>query len=124
VTVPPSLRRWFVIHFVVDVVVAAPLFVAPRAILTALGWSEVDPAMSRVVAAALFGIGIQSFLGRNEPREVFRAMLDLKLIWSGAAVAGIAASIAQGAPAVAWIFLATFVAFFGLWLRYRVALGR
>ncbi len=51
--VPLWLRRWFVVNFSVDLVVAVPLFVAPRAVLGLLGWIEVDPAMARVVACAV-----------------------------------------------------------------------
>jgi len=83
-----------------------------------LGWSEIDPAMSRVVAAALFAIGIQSLLGRNEARGVFRAMLTLKLLWSGFAIAGIFLSAVQGAPPMVWLFFGVFVAFSCLWWRY------
>ena len=58
--VPSSLRSWFVVHFVADIVFALPLFLAPQWTLTLLGWRAVDPIATRLVAAALFGIGIQS----------------------------------------------------------------
>lgn len=111
-------------HCVIDLLIAVPLLVAPRAVLNLLGWTEVDEAMSRVVAAALFGIGIQSGLGRNEGADVFRAMLNLKVIWSGAAILGIAISLAQGAPPAAWLFLVTFVVFAVIWWRYWLLLRR
>lgn len=120
--VPSSLKRWFVLHFAVDVAVATPMFVAPQAVLALLGWQEIDPAMTRVVAAALFAIGLQSFIGRNESRETFRAMLNLKLVWSSFAILGIAISLAQGAPPAGWAFLAIFVGFSGVWWRYRLVL--
>ena len=120
--VPVSLRAWFVVHFAVDLLVAVPLFVAPRPVLGMLGWTEVDPAMTRVVAAALFAIGIRSLLGRNEPRSTFLTMLNLKLIWSGFASAGILVSALQGAPPIAWGFLAVFVAFSAVWWRYWLLL--
>jgi len=63
--VPKSLRVWFVIHFVADLLFALPLFFAPVFTLKLFGWETVDPATSRLVAAALFGIGIESLLGRN-----------------------------------------------------------
>lgn len=122
--VPLWLRRWFVVHFAVDLLVAVPLFVAPRAVLGLLGWIEVDPAMARVVAAALFAIGIQSLLCRNEPRRTFLAMLNLKLIWSGFAIVGILISVLQDAPPVAWGFLGVFVAFSAVWWRYWLLLRR
>jgi len=121
--VPSALRTWFVIHFVADVVFALPLFVAPRAFLELLGWHEVDPLATRMVAAALFGIGIQSYLGRNEGAEAFRGMLNLKVIWASTATLGIVASIAQGAPAMAWGFAGIFAGFGSVWAYWRRQLG-
>ncbi len=120
--VPTSLRKWFVVHFAVDMLVAVPLFIAPRSMLGLLGWSEIDPIMSRGVAAALFGIGIESLLCRNGDRNVFRAMLTLKIIWSSFAMLGMGASLAQGAPRFVWVFLGVFAAFSGLWWRYWLLL--
>jgi hypothetical protein len=121
-TVPSSLRRWFVVHFVADVLVAVPLFVAPRASLELLGWTSVDPLATRLVAAALFGIGIESFIGRTADASAFRAMLNLKLIWSAAATLGILWSQLEGGPPLGWVALAIFAAFHALWLRYRLQL--
>ena len=118
-TVPPALRTWFVIHFVADLAFALPLFVAPRALLTLLGWHEVDPLATRMVAAALFGIGIQSLLGRNESADAFRGLLTLKIIWSSTATIGILASIAQGGPPMAWGFAVIFGGFCGVWTYWR-----
>ena len=123
-TVPPGLRTWFAIHFAADLVFAVPLFVAPRAFLTLLGWREVDPLATRMVAAALFGIGIQSLLGRKEGAEAFRGLLNLKIIWSSTATLGILASIAQGSAPMAWGFAGIFGAFCGVWTYWRLQLGR
>jgi hypothetical protein len=118
--IPASLRRWFVFHFVADILFAVPLIVAPEAFLSALGWSTVDPVSARLVGAALVGIGTQSLIGRNEGVDAFRAMLNLKLLWSSAAILGLLLSIGGGAPPFAWGILATFIAFFGVWFYYRV----
>ena len=120
--VPNGLRKWFVVHFVVDVLAALPLMVAPGAILRALGWSAVDPIASRLVAASLLGIGIESWLGRNSGPESFQAMLNLKLIWSGAAIIGVAWALFEGGPPVGWVVLIVFAGFNAIWVRYRFAL--
>jgi hypothetical protein len=120
--VPESLKRWFVFHCVADVVFAIPLFVAPVAFLTALGWQHVDPIAARLVAAALFGIGIQSYIGRNESRETFIGMLNLKVIWSFAATTGLIWSQLEGGPPMAWGFVAIFAFFHAVWLHYRIRL--
>lgn len=120
--VPASLRRWFVVHFVADVLFALPLLAAPRAFLGAFGWTEVDPIASRLVGAALMGIGVQSLLGRDETLEAFRGMLNLKVIWSATATLGIALSVLQGGPRSAWLFCGVFAAFNALWSYYRLRL--
>ena len=123
--VPASLRAWFVIHFVIDMVFAVPLFVAPSWTLGFLGWGRVDPIMSRLAAAALFGIGIESFLGRNAKRAAYMGMLNLKIIWSVAAVAGLVVALAtevQDRPYGLWIAAALFAAFNFLWVYWRLAL--
>jgi hypothetical protein len=119
---PKGLRTAFVVHFVADVLFALPLFFAPRAFLTLLGWHEVDPLATRLVAAALFGIGIESLLGRNAAPEAFKAMLNLKVIWSATATIGLVWSQLEGGPAMGWAFVAIFAAFHVVWLRYRLLL--
>ncbi len=117
--VPSSLRIWFVIHFIVDMLFAIPLLFFPEFLLPLLGWDVVDPVMSRLVGAALLGIGGESLLGRNASREVFLAMLNLKILWASGAVLGIGMGIAVGAPHLAWGFLVIFAAFLGIWVYYR-----
>jgi hypothetical protein len=122
--VSDRLRFWFVVHFVIDMLFALPLFIAPAWLLTLFGWQVVDPFTSRLVAAAFFGIGIESFLGRNAGEDTFKAMLNLKLIWSSGAVLGLGISLAAagGEPFMVWVVLALFVAFFFLWAYYRYQL--
>ncbi len=123
VFVPPGLRAWFIIHFWVDLTFALPLFLAPVWFLGLLGWTQIDTSAARLVAAALFGIGIQSRLVRDEGVDSFRAMLNLKIIWSGAATLGLVMSQLEGAPLLGWALVAIFGAFNLLWVCYRVLLG-
>ncbi len=123
-TVPSSLRAWFVVHFAADMAFALPLFFAPRFFLEMLGWTEVDSVTARLVAAALFGIGIQSLLARGETVDVFRAMLGLKIIWSMTAVAGLVWSAVAGGPVMTWVFVGVFAVFSGVWWYYRLLLTR
>jgi len=117
--IPSSLRIWFIIHFVIDILFAIPLLLVPAFSLRVLGWHTIDPTTTRLVGAALVAIGLESFLMRNGGREAFRNMLNLKLIWSSGAVLGIGLSIYEGAPPMAWAFLAIFVIFFGVWFYFR-----
>lgn len=125
--IPFPLRAAFVFHCVVDCIFAVPLFFFPEFFLSLLGWQTVDPLAARLVAAALFGIGIESYLGRNSGVEAFKGMLNLKVIWSMAAVAGIAWSLAEGLhdrTVWLWVLLAIFVIFNGVWVYWRIRLER
>jgi len=123
-SVPARLRTWFVVHFVMDLLFAIPLLLVPVFTLETFGWSTVDPLASRLVGAALVGIGVESFLGRNASVESFHTMLRLKILWSLSACFGIALTIAQGAPVMAWGFLAIFAGFSVVWIYYWRALQR
>ena len=120
--VPKSLRVWFVIHFVLDIIIAIPMLLVPELLLPLIGWSVVDPITSRLVGAALLGIGVESLLGRNASRDVFKAMLNLKILWASGAILGIGLGLVAGGPPIAWLFLAIFIGFLGLWAYYRVKL--
>ena len=117
--VPRALRRWFVVHCVVDWVFALPLLVFPEAFLSALGWPVVDPMAARGVAAALVGIGTQSLLSRNAGAAVYREMLSLKILWSSAAAIGFAWTVLAGGPPIGWVFVAIFAFFDALWTYWR-----
>ncbi len=120
-SVPAALRTAFVVHFWADIAFAVPLLVAPEALLGLLGWQQVDPIAARLVAAALFGVGIESYRARDASADQYRTMLDLKVIWSFAALLGVALSLLQGAqgrPLGAWLVLVIFAAFHGLWVYW------
>lgn len=115
--VPGSLRRWFVFHGVVDALFAVPLFLAPGTTLSALGVPGGDPLLGRMVAAALVAIGGHSLRMRRADVSAYRAMLDLKLLWSGAAMAALLFGGSMSGPLRA-VFLLFFV-FFCVWARFR-----
>jgi len=116
--VPPSLRKWFVIHFVADMLTGLPLLFIPEIVMPLLGWQNIDPIATRVVGAALMGIGIESWLGRNAGIEVYRAMLNLKVIWSSSAIVGISLGLFNGGAKAGWLFLLVFVVFWFVWIYY------
>ncbi|RLF66447.1 MAG: hypothetical protein DRN57_07135 [Thermoplasmata archaeon] len=95
--VPKALSVWFVIHFMIDMFVAVPLFFFPERSLELLGWETIDPLLTRVAAAAFFAIEIESLIGRRASLDGFGNMLNLKLIWSLAAVIGIGWALLSGA---------------------------
>ncbi len=121
--VPKGLRTWFVVHFIIDIAIGVPLLLAPVYTLSLFGWTEAEPVLTRLVGAALMGIGCESYLGRHASRDVYHAMLNLKLIWSASAVFSLILSLISGAPAVVWLFLGLFAGFFVVWAYYKRQLG-
>ena len=122
--IPNSLRTWFVIHFWADILFGIPLLFFPQLILGLFDWTAYDPVMSRLVGAALMGIGVESLLGRNASAETFRAMLNLKVIWASSALFAIGAGIIEGASPAAWLILGIFFLFWCVWVYYRLVLRK
>ena len=121
--IPNSLRTWFVIHFVLDVIFAIPLLLAPVAFLSFFGWKTIDPLAARLVGAALMGIGVESYLGRNADLETYKGMLNLKIIWSASATFGLVLTmLTVGEPLIGWLLVAIFAPFCILWSYYRLRL--
>jgi len=118
--IPTSLRTWFVVHALLDVGCGIPLLLVPELVLPRLGWAAVDPVTTRLVAAALIAIGVQSWRGRNDGVASFRAMLGLKVVWSVMAIIGLTIAIARGAPPLTFLFLSIFLAFCGVWSHHAI----
>lgn len=121
-TVPIGLKWSFVFHFVADMIFALPLMFLPYQFLGLLSWTAIDPITARLVAAALFAIGIKSLIGRNESIEVYRSMLTLKLMWSFFALLGLGLSLYDGLfalPIIGWFVFGTFFVFHLLWWYWK-----
>lgn len=124
--VPRALTISFIVHFAIDMIVAVPLFLAPRQVLSLFGWMAIDPFASRLVAAALFAVGMESLLARNTTVQTFKGMLRLKLVWSGFATAGLVWSTLEAGlrnPSVGWLLAGIFAAFHLLWWYWFIRLG-
>ncbi|MBI9097649.1 MAG: hypothetical protein JEY91_04185 [Spirochaetaceae bacterium] len=125
--VPRSLKMWFVVHFFADILFAIPMFFLPVKFFTALGWEQIDPIATRMVAAALFGIGIESLLSRNATIDSFKTMLSLKIIWSTAALAGLSWGLIAGVfgnTLVGISLLGIFILFNILWTYWYIRLNK
>lgn len=115
-----SLRIWFIIHFVLDMVFAIPLMIAPVFVLELFGFGSVEVLTARIVAAALIGVGGMSLIMHKKGVEEYKNMLNLKLIWSASASVGILWTILEGGqPIITWFLLGIFVAFFFVWLFFK-----
>jgi hypothetical protein len=122
ILVPASLRTWFRVHFVIDLLAGLPLLLFPGRSLGLLGWTTIDPVATRLCGAALLGIGGSSLIVERYGIAGYRALLALKVIWSVAAIFALFAGIAEGAPPAAWAFLSIFIAFSGVWMSYVIRL--
>jgi len=116
--VPQSLKNWFTAHFVIDLLFAIPLFLAPVWLLTQFGFTTIDTVTARLVASALFGIGGISFVALESKKETYITLLKLKIIWSTTAIIGLLWSLGEGAPKSVWAIVMLFLAFFGVWMYY------
>lgn len=125
--VPQALRNWFLVHFIIDIIFAIPLMFIPVLLLGSLGWQVVDPIAARLVAATLFGIGLESLLCYKASAETYRSMLNLKIIWSTGAIAGLIISLLQedqGRLIVLTLLLLVFLFFNGLWVFWKIKLAK
>ena len=121
--VPRSFRIWFIVHFVVDILFAIPLLVAPEWFLGIMGFETVEVFTARLVGAALIGIGGNSLLVKNGGFETYNTMLTLKLLWSSAAIIGLVISSIETGNIVGWVMAGIFVSFFFLWGYYKLLLN-
>ena len=118
--VPNSLKTWFIIHFIVDYIVAIPLFIAPIWLFNVLGITNVDPLTARLVAAALLGVGGVSLYAHKKSKEVYDTLLTLKVIWGGSATIGILLTmILNNYNPLGWIMFTIFLLFSTVWIYYK-----
>lgn len=122
--IPTSLKSWFVIHFVIDILFAIPLMISPVWLLALFDLSSVDGVTPRLVAAALIGIGGVSFIMRNKTAESYLTMLKLKLLWSASAVFGLVLSVLEEVSSKVWLLILIFTGFFFVWLYYWYKLSK
>ncbi len=117
-TVPSSLRKWFTIHFIVDMLFAIPLFIAPSFVLSLFGFEGVVTA--RLVAAAFIAIGGSSLILNKKGFETYNTLLTLKIIWSITALLGLILSFIGGAPPSIFLAIGIFAIFCYIWVYYKM----
>lgn len=120
--IPRSLRTWFKIHFIVDLLVAIPLLFFPEWTLIFLSLPGENILAARLVGAALIGIGGNSLLMNKAGYDAYMVMLKLKIVWSSAALVALILEITRNpAPTVLIIFM-IFLLFSLLWNSYHYRL--
>jgi len=117
-----SLRIWFVVHFVVDIVFAVPLIFFPDWIFGLFGIGAVEPVTAGLLGAGLIGIGGASLFAYKKGKESFDILLTLKILWSLSAIHVLLFSILNGGPKSLWLITAIFVVFSAVWIYYKIKL--
>ncbi len=120
--VPKSLKNWFTIHIIADLIFGIPLFLFPVQFLSYLywSWSPIDPLATRIVGAALIGIAALSYYcNRSNNLEVFRVALKFKSVWGSLAFLATAYAALTGGSPFVWFAVAVFLTFAVVWNYYR-----
>lgn len=120
--VQKSLRRWFIIHFITDFIFGMPLLFTPNYFLSFFGY-QIEPLTTRLVGAALIGMGWKSFLIRNNSLEQFQALPTLKIIWSLSAIVGIILTLTEHILKFTYIILLIFALFSTIWIDHKIKLN-
>ena len=116
--VPKSLRVWFIAHFIIDILFALPMIIAPVWILSFFGIAA-EPVTARLVGAALVGIGGASLIMKDADRQSYDALLWVKILWSVTAIIGMVLSIVQGSSQLVWVAVGIFAMFSSVWMYYK-----
>jgi hypothetical protein len=117
--VSKSLHKWFLFHFIMDMVFGLPLLFFPFWTLSLFG-INIDQSFSvRLVGAALIGIGGASFFAKEKSIEVYDILLTLKILWSSAAIIGLLLALVFGESQILWIIVFVFVIFWFVWIYYK-----
>jgi len=120
--VPRSLQTWFKIHFLADMLFGLPLLFAPLWTLELFGLSAGASVTARLVGAALIGIGGNSLLMNKKSIHHYKAMLDLKVLWSGAAIIALSLELYHSPSPQIWAIWGIFIGFSLVWNVYRARL--
>jgi hypothetical protein len=123
-TVPSSLKKWFIFHFIVDILFAIPLLFFPGVFLSFWGFLAFNSLTARMTGAALMGIGLNSYLMSRKGVEVYCSMLTLKIVWSVSAIIAIVLTIMEGGPSSLYLFLSIFIMFSMVWTYYKIRMAK
>ena len=111
-----ALRSAFVVHGTVAVVVVAPLLQAPGRFLGLFGWSPVDAIISRLLGAALLGLGWSSFRGAGADARTQRVLVEAELAFTVLGCVGLLRHLLKAwYPWPVWLTFAVLAAFAVTW---------
>jgi len=117
-----ALKVTFVVHGIVAVVIGAPLLLAPGRFLGWIGWAPVDPLISRLLGAAILGLGWSSFRGLGALPGERRILIETELAFTVLGCAGLLRHMLKWTyPWFVWLTFAVLAAFAVAWAVQLVA---
>jgi hypothetical protein len=117
-----ALKTMFLVHALVSLLCGAPLLIVPGQMLTLLGWTPIDPLVSRVLGAALLALAWSSFRGwMAAERTRVAIQLEMETVFAVLACVGLLRHLLFGRwPLVPWLASALFLASALAWICFLV----
>lgn len=117
-----ELRTLFILHAVVSLLLGAPLMLFPGPFLGALGWTPIDPIITRVAGAAILAMGYSSVRAwLADSPQVAVVLIEMEAIFSIVAVLGLLRHllVSYYLPAVDFSF-GLLLVFAAAWIVFRL----
>ena len=113
-----TLRTLFAVHALVSGILGALMLLIPGRLLTGLGWSPIDPIVSRLLGAALLALSWSSYRGwrASEWRRV-AILVEMEAIYTILACVGLLRHLLFARwPFYVWLVFVVYAAFAVAWV--------
>lgn len=117
-----SLRITFILHTIVSSVFGLALLIVPGRFLDLFGWAPIDPLMSRMLGAALLGLGWGSYRGwRANTWDEVEFLLQVEAAFTVLASIGLLRHLLVASwPWYVWMVFAFYAVFAVSWVYHLV----
>lgn len=81
-TITKQLKWVFLIHFIAGMVAGIAYFLIPELYAGLLGWTPIEPAIYRLVGAAMIGFAFGSLLAYRDANWVkVKIVVEMEIVW-------------------------------------------
>jgi hypothetical protein len=117
-----ALRTTFLVHSIVSVLIGALLLLIPGRLLLGLGWTPIDPIVSRLLGAALLALAWSSFRSwRATERSQVAIILEMEAAFTVLGSVGLLRHLLFGRwPLIVWATFVVLLAFAVAWIVFLV----